>query len=161
MLSALCSHYYKLKIKLHKQDDRFKLLFDNVLKFDGNVTVTELDAILVSTGKVCAAHDKTQVTFEKVKETEQKILHLLKWLGVRPRWFLTGQIPGELEYELFYDMNDNVHVVKTRDLEPEPVNPNIISIDLGAWEYKHDEDDEDSNQQTNPHVNFSGTDEDD
>jgi len=135
LLSGLCAHYYKLKLKMYKQDDRFKMLFDNMLKFDGHVTVAELDAIWESTSNVCIASDDTMITFEKVKETEQRILKMLKSMGVRPRWFITGQIRGELEYELFYDMNDNVHVIKTKDLEPEPVNPNVITIDLGAWRY--------------------------
>lgn len=162
LLSGLCAHYYKLKLKMNKQDDRFKLLFDNMLKFDGNVTVDELDAIWESTRQVCIASDDTMITFEKIKETEQRILQMLKSMGVRPRWFITGQIPGELEYELFYDMNGNVHVIKTKDLEPEPENPNIVKIDLGAWEYNHEDDDyDDCDEETNPHVNYIGRDDND
>src|SRR5579872_6408466 len=111
MLTALCGHYFKLKLKLYKRDDRFKELFDNVLKFDQNVTLSELDDILESSHKVVDAFDKTQITFEKMKDAERKILHLLKCLGVRPNWFMTGEIEGEMEYEVWYDGNDNLFVV--------------------------------------------------
>lgn len=87
LLTALCGKYYKLKLQLYKRDDRFKELFDNVLKFDQNVTLGELDAIIGSGCKAINAYDKTQITFEKVKEIERRIVNLFKSLGVRPIGF--------------------------------------------------------------------------
>jgi hypothetical protein len=133
ILTALCGHYYKLKMKLYQHDDRFKAVFDSVLKFDSHTRISELDTILDSCRRAVDASDKMQIAFEKVKETEHRILHLLKCLGVRPRWFMTGEIAGELEYEVWYDDKDNVYIAKVRDLEPEPPKRNVITIKMAPF----------------------------
>src|SRR5437588_3814858 len=96
MLTALCGNYYKLKVKLNKRDDRFKELFDNVLKFKQNHQISELDEILNSRDAAYNAYDKTLITYEKVKETEDRIVQLLKMLGVRPNWIMMSEIKGEM-----------------------------------------------------------------
>jgi len=126
MLSALCGHYYKLKLKLYKRDDRFKELFDNVLKFKQNHQISELDDILNSRNEAYNAYDKTLITYEKVKETEDRIVQLLKMLGVRPNWIMMGEVKGEMEYEVWYDENDKVGIIKTKDLEPEPEEGHFV-----------------------------------
>lgn len=123
MLADLCSHYYNLTVKVEKRDERYRQLCEDVLTFDLNVKVSEVDEIIESRLKLVKAFETYQVTFEKWKETEKKILTILKQLGIRPRWTLTGEIPGELEYRVWYDLKDNVHIMKTWDLE----NPNGIT----------------------------------
>src|ERR1700741_609887 len=110
MLSALCSHYYKLKMKLNKRDDRFREAFENVLKFDRELKVSEVDAIIESGQRAVQAFDARDITFEKLKETERRILDLMKRLGIRPWWFLTGEIYGELEYEVWYTEKGEVYI---------------------------------------------------
>ncbi|MEO9173629.1 MAG: hypothetical protein ABI203_11060 [Mucilaginibacter sp.] len=121
-----------MKVSLYKQDDHFKELFDNVLKFDRHLKVSEVDAILESGQRAVNAFEKVDLAFEKVKETERRILHLFKGLGIRPFWFLTGDIPGELEYEVWYDDKDSVFIRKMRDLESETEQPNVIKIKMLA-----------------------------
>lgn len=50
---------------------------------------------------------------------------------------MTGEIEGELEYEVWYDGEDNLYVIKTKDLAPLPDDENIITIKI------RDSDDED------------------
>lgn len=145
-LTALCGHYYNLKMKLNKRDDRFKTLFENVLRFDRNVKVSELDAILQNNRKIIEAFDKADITYEKYKETEREILQILKNLGVRENWFLTGEIPGVMEYEIWH--NDNkVYIIKIQDLQPEPESTTTINIRMVGFDDKikkeDDEDDDD------------------
>jgi hypothetical protein len=156
MLAALCSHYYKLTVKVEKRDEHYLQLCEDALTFNLNVTVDEVDEIIDSKLKLVKAFESYQVTFEKWKETEKKILNILKQLGIRPRWTLAGKIPGELEYWVWYDLKDNVHIMKTWDLEPEPPNPNIITIKMapfldedGSVMKRGDEDEDDEDTRDN------------
>ncbi|HZX59968.1 MAG TPA: hypothetical protein VFE54_14625 [Mucilaginibacter sp.] len=146
MLAALCGHYYKLKMKLYKRDDRFKELFDNVLKFKQNRQISELDDILNSRNKAYSAYDKTLIAYEKVKETEDRIVQLLKMLGVRPNWILIGEVAGEMEYEVWYDEDDKVGIIKTKDLSGE-VDEDIIILSGKPGGIMDDDDDDDDEEQ--------------
>jgi len=127
MLAALCHHYYNLTVKVEKRDERYQQLCEDVLTFDMNVKVSEVDELIESRLKLVRAFETYQVTFEKWKETEKKILTIFKQFGIRPRWTLTGEIPGELEYMVWYDLKDNVHIMKTWDLKADSINPNSIT----------------------------------
>lgn len=140
ILTSLCGQFYNLTKKLHKRDDYFKMVFDNVLKFDQNVHLNELDAILASGNKAIEAYDKTLITFEKVKETEHAIVGILKKIGVRPRWYLTGELPGEMEFIVWYDDKDKLYMEKTRDVTLEPKNPHSFWVRLATPRDQEDDD---------------------
>jgi hypothetical protein len=53
---------------------------------------------------------------------------------------LTGQIPNELEYEIWANDQDQVFIGKIRDLPKEALNPNIIYIK--CWNGDKDEEDD-------------------
>ncbi|HWZ22023.1 MAG TPA: hypothetical protein VNW06_05180 [Cytophagaceae bacterium] len=58
---------------------------------------------------------------------------------IPPGTVLTGEIPGQLEYEVWADENDRVYINKTNDIAPEADNANVIVIKFsGADEGEED-----------------------
>jgi len=56
-------------------------------------------------------------------------MQLMQHFGIPPGTVLTGEIPFELEYEVWLDDEYNeVDIVKSKDLAAETHNPNIITI---------------------------------
>jgi len=66
--------------------------------------------------------------------TERVILAIMRHFEIPPRTVLTGEIPEVLEYELWADENDALHIIKTQSLQPEPDNPNVIEIKVWSEE---------------------------
>jgi hypothetical protein len=119
------------------------------LTFNMNLNVSEVDEIINDRLKLTRALEKYQVSFEKWKETEQKILNIFKRLGIRPRWTLTGEIPGEAVYWVWYDLKDNVHIMKLEDLAPEAekLDPNTMYIPFLDMDAVQDSDEDEDERQ--------------
>ncbi|MCO5950740.1 hypothetical protein [Mucilaginibacter flavidus] len=135
-----CTQYYHLTKLLSAQDERFKNLLDNAPAYTGQRNLSELDPIIGHNRKVHAAKARVDKTFKTWQETAHSILKMMQYFDIPPRAILTGQIPGELEYELWANEKDEVYIIKARDLPQEAVNPNIIVIN--CWNGKKSEEDD-------------------
>jgi len=135
-----CTQYYHLTKLLSAQDERFKNLLDNAPPYTGQRNLSDLDAIISHNRKVQAAKAKVDKTLKTWQDTGHTILKMMQYFDIPPRAVLTGQIPGELEYELWANEKDEVYIIKARDLPQEAVNPNIIIIN--CWNGKKGEEDD-------------------
>jgi hypothetical protein len=78
-------------------------------------------------------------TIKSMKEAERTILAIMRHFEIPPGTMLTGEISGELEYELWAGDGDVVYIHKTKDLAPEEDNPNVMVIRFsGAVEGEED-----------------------
>jgi len=134
-----CSHYYQLTNLVAARNERFKNLLDNAPSYTGQNNLSDLDAIISYNRKVQAAKAKADKTFKDLTETGRTILAIMRYFDIPPRTILTGQIPGELEYEVWANEKDQVFIGKIRDLPKEADDPNIIRIK--CWNGDKDEED--------------------
>ena len=128
--TAYCNRYYELTTLLAEREERLKNLLDNAPCYCGQTSLSEVDAIISYYRNVQAAKAKTDKTFDDIKQTERLILMIMRYFEIPPGTVLTGVIPGELEYELWADENDALHIIKTKNLQPEADNPNVIEIKI-------------------------------
>ncbi len=128
--TAHCNHYYNLTQLLFKRHDRFENLLNNAPLYSGQTRLSEVDAIINYYREVQAYKAKMEKTMDDMKKTERIILMIMRHFEIPPGTVLTGQIPGEVEYELWANKNDMVYVHKTKDLQAEEKNPNSITIKL-------------------------------
>jgi hypothetical protein len=136
--SAWCSQYYHLTKLFSERTERFKNLLDNAPPYTNQRNLADLDAIISYNRKVQAAKAKADKTFKELTETGRTILMIMKYFEIPPRTVLTGEISGEMEYEVWANEKDDVFIGKIRDLPQEAVNPNIVYIK--CW--NEDKDDE-------------------
>jgi len=138
--TTYCNRYYELMQLLAKQQQRFKRLSDNAPLYSGQTNLSEVDAIIGYYRDVQIAKAKIEETFNHVRATERYILMIMRHFEIPPGTILTGEIPDELEYEIWADGNDTLYITKTKDLQPEEDNPNIIEIKIWS-ENKGEEED--------------------
>ena len=135
-----CNRYYELMQVLAKQQARFKRLAENAPLYSGQTNLSEVDAIISYYRDVQIAKAKIEETFNHVRATERYILMIMRHFEIPPGTILTGEIPEELEYEIWADGNDTLYITKTKDLQPEPDNPNVIWINV--WNKDKGEEEE-------------------
>ena len=123
-----CNNYYQLTTLSAAHDEHFKNLLDHAPPYSGQSSLSDLDAIISHNRKVHAAKAKVDKTLKELTDTAQTILKIMQYFEIPPRTFLSGIIPGELEYEIWANENDQVFIGKVRDLQPPVHNPNIIEI---------------------------------
>jgi hypothetical protein len=126
--TAYCNHYYELTKLLSAREERFKNLLNNAPLYCGQTSLSEADAIISYYRKVQTAKAQMDNTFDDLTETGRLILMIMRYFEMPPGTVLTGEIPGELAYELWANENDALHISKTINLQPKPDNPNIIVI---------------------------------
>jgi hypothetical protein len=126
--TAWCNQYYHLTELFSERDERFKNLLDNAPPYTNQSNLSDLDAIISYNRKVQAAKAKADKTFKDLTETGHTILMIMRYFEIPPRTVLTGEIPGELEYEIWANENDDIFIGKIRDLPQEALDPNIIYI---------------------------------
>ena len=136
---AHCNRYYEFTKLLAKREERFKNLLDNAPLYCGQTSLNEVDTIISYYRMVQAAKAKIEKSLDDMKETGRVILMIMRHFEIPPGTLLTGEIPGELEYEIWADENDALYINKTKNLQPEPDNPNMMVIKL--WNADDDEED--------------------
>ena len=131
--TAYCSLYYELTMLYAAQHEQLKSLEDNAPLYQGQTRSSEIDAIMSYYRGAQAEKAKMDKTFADMQKTKQTILEIMRHFEIPPRKALTGEIPGELEYEVWAYGDDKLFIEKIRDLEPEPVDPNVMVIKLSGF----------------------------
>ena len=129
-LTAYCNHYYQLSKLLSKREERLSNLIDNAPFYCGQSSLSEVDAIISYYRNAQAVKAKVDKTLADMKETAGTILVIMRHFGIPPGTVLTGEIPGELEYELWADEDEAVHIGKTKDIAGGVDEPNVMVIKL-------------------------------
>jgi hypothetical protein len=132
--TSQCNHYYQLSVLHAAHQETFKTLLDNAPLYHGQTRLNNLDAIITYNRQVQAAKAKMDKTLEDMAAAKQTILLMMRYFEIPPLTVLTGEIPGQVEYQLWTDENDAIHIRKTMDLKPEEVNPNIIFIKFSGFD---------------------------
>jgi hypothetical protein len=138
--TAHCSQYYHLTKLFSARHERFKNLLANAPPYTSQNNLSDFDSIIHYNRKVQAAKAKADKTFKDLTETGRTILMIMRHFEIPPRTVLLGQIPGELEYEIWANEKDQVFIGKIRDLPQEALDPNIIYIK--AWNGNKGEEDD-------------------
>jgi hypothetical protein len=128
--NALCASYYRLSQLVAKRQERLQLLLDNAPEYTGETSIDEIDAMINYYQKTQAYKAKYDETYKSFTETGEDIRKVMQHFSIPPETVLTGQIPGELEYEVVAGEDDMVYIYKTKDLAPLEDNPNIITIKM-------------------------------
>ncbi|SHM99555.1 hypothetical protein [Mucilaginibacter sp. OK098] len=138
--TAWCNQYYQLTKLFSERCERFKNLLDNAPPYSRQNSLNDIDDMISYDRKVQAAKAKGDKTFKELTETRRTILKIMRHFEIPPRTILIGQIPGELEYEIWANEKDDLFIGKIRDLPQEPENPNIIYIK--CWKDDKGEEDD-------------------
>lgn len=125
--TAACTGYYRLEERLAAREQRFQQLLAAALPYTGQTLLSELDAIIACNREVQQALADVEETQAQLRETQCLILKMMRYFEIPPNTRLIGEIPGELEFELWADEQDNIHCRKTRHLQPDG-NTTIIRI---------------------------------
>jgi hypothetical protein len=135
--TSWCTHYYRLTKLFLQHNERINKLLADAPPYTSQRNLSDLDAIISYNRKVQAVKAKADKTFKHLTETGRTILKVMQYFEIPPHVVLTGEIPGELEFEIWANENDALFINKIKDLQPGAHNPNIIVIDCWA----DDEDD--------------------
>ena len=131
--TAACNYYYQLSMLFSVVEARFKSLLDNAPLYCGQTRLSEVDAIIDYYRTVQAEKAKMDKMAEQVKEAGRTILTIMQHFEIPPYTVLTGEVPGEMVYEVWADAQDRVHIRKTEDLAAEADNPNIMVIKFSGF----------------------------
>jgi len=123
-----CNHYYELTQQLAAREEHFKNLLDNVPLYCGQTSLSEIDDIISYYRDVQDAKAKVDETCDEMRATEADILMFMRHFDLPPGTVLTGEIPGELAYEIWANENDTIYISKTKNLAPEPDDNDFIEI---------------------------------
>lgn len=138
--TTYCNHYYELTQVLSRREDHHQNLLDNAPLYCGETRLSEVDAIISYYRKAQAAKAKVDKTMADMEEAARTILMIMRHFEIPPDTVLTGEIPGELTYQLWADENDRIRISHPKKLEPAPDDPNIIRIKL--WQPHNGEEEE-------------------
>ena len=136
--TAYCNHYYLLTEVLAKREHRLENFLINAPLYCGQTNLTEIDAIISYYREAQAMKAKVDKTWDDIRATERIILMIMRHFDIPPRTILTGEIPGELQYELWANEHDTLYISKIKNLQPETDNPNVFFIKL--WNANREED---------------------
>ncbi len=125
-ITDACNRYYKLKEQLAANEETLQDLEDNALFYFGQTDLSDIDAIINRQREIDAAKDEISKTITEIGKTGQTIQNFISQYGIPSGLKLTGIIPYELEYAIWADENARLYVDKTKDLNPEPDDPNTI-----------------------------------
>jgi len=134
-VTNLCSRYYRLTQRLESEETTFAHLLANALPYIGQTKLSELDAIIQCNREVQQAKANTEKTADDIRETESTIMQMMQYFEIPPCTKLCGEIEGELEYEIWADKNDALHIIKTKHLAPIIEGPNIITIKMSPFRH--------------------------
>jgi hypothetical protein len=128
--TTICNHYYYLIQQLRARYAILKELEDNAPVYSGQLALTEIDAVINYYSHGCMAKEQVDETLAEVKKAENSILAIMRQFEIPPGKVLYGEIPGELEYELWANEQGSLYINKIKTIEPEPEKPNVITIKL-------------------------------
>jgi len=123
-----CSYYYKLTQLLALREARFNNLLNNAPVYSGQTRLSEIDAIISYYRNVQADKAKMDKTIKSMNEAERTILAIMRYFEIPYGTVLTGEIPGQLEYEVCAGVDDSLYISKTKDLALEADGAEIIEI---------------------------------
>ena len=126
--NRICSYYYRLKKLLEAREANFQNLLANAQPYKGETKLSELDALIEYNRSVLQAKADSEKTAVDMRAAESIILVIMQYFGIPPFTKLKGEIPEELEFEIWADDNETVYITKTKDLVPPPDEENIIRI---------------------------------
>ncbi len=132
--SNFCNRYYELKQLHARREERLNELLENAPFYNGEMCTSGLDDIIRYYRRAQAAKAKVDETYKQILATERNIKMVLRHFEIPHGTVFIGQIPGELEYEIWADENDELTIVNINNLEPEPDDPNVIVIKLWNWD---------------------------
>lgn len=128
--TAWCNYYYQLSTLFADVEEYFQNLLNDAPLYSGQTRLSEVDALIDYYRTVQAEKTKMDQMTEEVKQAERTILTMMRHFAIPPGTVLTGEIPGEMAYEVWADEQDRIHIRKTEDLAVEEDNPNIMVIKL-------------------------------
>lgn len=128
--NGYCSHYYTTTQLLEEQEERLNKLLNNAPMYTGQTTLNEVDTILKHYRKIELIQTKIEELTEELEKTGQTILMVMQYLDIQPHTVLTGQIPEQVEFEIWADTNDTMYTRKVRDLAPPANENNILRIKI-------------------------------
>jgi hypothetical protein len=131
--TAWCNYYYQLTMLLSEVREHLESLLENAPLYCGQTRLSEIDAIIGYYRAAQAEKAKADKLDEDVKEAGRTILAIMQHFEIPPGTVLTGEIPGEMAYEVWADEQQRIHISKTEDLAPEEDNPNIMVIELSGF----------------------------
>jgi len=140
--TTVCTRYYKLTQLLSKRRERLRNLLNDAPTYTGQTNLADIDALISYYRNVQACKTKTDETQKELEATKQTVLTIMQYFEIAPGTVLTGEMPGILEFQIWAERNDDLYIIKTKDLAPLSTNPNIIEIK--AWDVNNSdaEDDE-------------------
>jgi hypothetical protein len=131
--TAWCNYYCQLSTLFADVEEYFNNLLNNAPLYQGQTRLSEVDALIEYYRAVQAEKAKMDQLGEDVKEAGRTILAMMQHFAIPPGAVLTGEIPGEMAYEVWADEQGSIHIRKTEDLAAEADNPNIIVIECSGW----------------------------
>jgi|GEM_PF-1032725 len=137
--TTMCTWYYKLTARFKKRKVRLYTMVENAPVYAGQMNLGEIDAIMKYYYDAQIEKAELDKIEEDMRVVEQDILYVMKFFGIPALYPLTGQIPGELEFELWATDDGCIRIRKTFDLEPEVLPDNVMVIKTSFW--KDEEED--------------------
>jgi len=131
--TAWCNYYYQFTMLLSEVEEHFINLLNNAPLYCGQTRLSEVDVIIDYQRAAQAELTRLHKMREDVKEAEIAILTIMQHFEIPPGTVLTGEIPGEMAYEVWADEQDRIHISKTEDLVAEEDDANIIVIKLSGF----------------------------
>jgi hypothetical protein len=129
-ITDACNRYYKLKEELAVYEQTLQDLEDNALFYFGQTDLSDIDAIINRQREIDAAKADINKTLDEIGQTAQIIQKFITKYDIPSGLKLTGIIPYEAEYAIWTDENTGLYIDKTKDLNPEPDDPNTMIIKL-------------------------------
>jgi hypothetical protein len=131
-LTGYCSRYYNLTLRLAKEQAYLKKFLDNAPLYQGETQLIEIDYILKYYRKTQEVNMAVVKTMDNLKETAKPILAIMRHFDIPADTILHGVVEEEAEFDIWADETDQIHIVKTKQLAPEPNAENIMVIKLAA-----------------------------
>jgi hypothetical protein len=126
--TAWCNYYYHLTMLFSDIEEHFQNLLENAPLYCGQTRLSQVDAIINYYRTTQAEKAKMDQLGEQVKEAGQTILTIMQHFEIPPGTILTGEIPGEMAYEVWADEQERVQIRKTGDLAAGEDNANVMVI---------------------------------
>ena len=135
----ICNRYYELKQLHARREEHLNQLLDNAPLYSGEMCISNIDAIISYYRNAQAEKAEVDKIYKQILATERNILLVMRHFEIPPNTVLYGEIPFELEYEIYADENDQITITKTGSLQPEADDPNVIWIKLWQDEEEDEE----------------------